>query len=132
MQIDSVTIVQTWQDAANHQNVERLLELSGPNIEIVGPRGSARGHDILKDWLSRAGLQLETLRTFAKDDVVAVAQHGVWRSIETNEVTGEADVATVFRVTNNCVAYLARYDSLEEAFEKSSLTHADEVTSVNV
>jgi hypothetical protein len=132
MQRDSIAVVRNWQDAANRQNVERLLELSDPNIEIAGPRGSAYGHQVLKDWLSRAGLQLETLRTFAKDDVVSVAQHGVWRLVETNEVTGEANVATVFRVTNKRVIYLARYDSLEEAFEKSSLTHADEVTSVNV
>jgi hypothetical protein len=127
-----VAIAEAWQDAANNQDVKRLLELSDPNIEIVGPRGSAHGYQVLKDWLSRVGLQLETLQTFAKDNVVAVAQHGVWRSLETNEVTGEANVATVFHVTNKRVTYLARHDGLEEAFEKSSLTAADEVTSVSV
>jgi SnoaL-like domain len=121
-----VAIAEAWQDAANNQDVKRLLELSDPNIEIVGPRGSAHGHDILKDWLSRAGLQFGTLQVFAKDDVVVAAQHGVWRSLETNEVTGEANVATVFRVTNKRVIYLARYDSLEEALGKAEMSFGDE------
>ena len=36
----SVETVQAWQNAANTQDKGRLLELSDPNIEIVGPRGS--------------------------------------------------------------------------------------------
>jgi SnoaL-like domain len=126
MQKDSVIIVRAWQDAANHQNVEELLELSDPDIEIVGPRGSARGHQVLTEWLKRAGLHLETQRVFAKDSVVVMAQHGVWRSA-TNEVTGEAEVATVFRVQDKRVAYLARYDRLEEALQKANVSISDEV-----
>ncbi len=37
---DPVALVQAWQEAANRQNVDRLLEISDPNIEMVGPRGS--------------------------------------------------------------------------------------------
>jgi hypothetical protein len=32
-------VVQAWQEAVNNQDLERLLQLSDPNIEIVGPRG---------------------------------------------------------------------------------------------
>jgi hypothetical protein len=124
-----VKVVEAWQDAANHQDVERLLELSDPNIEIIGPRGVARGHPVLTEWLSRAGLTLETFRTFAKDGVVVMAQDGTWHSTEINDKESKADVATVFRITNKKVTYLARYDSLEEALAKANLDTNDEIKS---
>ena len=127
MQRDSpLAIVQAWQDAANAQDVDPLLELSDPDIEVIGPRGSGRGHQLLRDWLGRAGLSLETRRVFARGDTVVLAQHGVWRSVETGEVTGEADVASRFRVDGRRVAQVARHDSLEAALAEAGLGDADE------
>ena len=93
-----VTIVYAWQDAANQQDAARMIEVSDPNIEIVGPRGSAVGYQILRDWLGRAGLTLTTLRTFAREDRVVLAQHGVWQSLETGAPAGEASLASSFQV----------------------------------
>jgi hypothetical protein len=129
MKQETVNVVETWQEAANEQDVEKLLELSDPNIEIVGPRGIARGHQVLTEWISRAGLTLETFQTFAKNDVVVMAQHGTWLSQATNNEESKADVATVFRVVNGKVNYLARYDTLEEALSKANVTTNDEVKS---
>lgn len=98
-----VAIVQAWLDAANKQDLDRLLDLSDPNIEVVGPRGSGYGHQLLRDWLERAGLQLETLRVFARENVVVVAQHAIWRAAETGEVASEANVACRFRVEGSRV-----------------------------
>ena len=122
-----VAVVQAWQDAANAQNIEGLVALSDPNIEIVGPRGSGYGHQLLRDWLERAGLSLTTLRVFARGQVVVVAQHGVWRSVETGAVTGEANLASRFQVHGQRVIQFARYDSLDIALEEAGLTYADEV-----
>jgi hypothetical protein len=127
MKRETVKFVEAWQDASNRQDVKRLLELSDPNIEIVGPRGVARGHQILSEWINRAGLTLETFRTFAKDGVVIMVQHGTWRSAKTHNEESKADVATVFRVADGKVIYLARYDTLEEAVSKTNLTINDEV-----
>ena len=121
-----LAIVQAWQDAANAQDVERLLELSDPDIEVIGPRGSGRGHQLLRDWLGRAGLSLETRRVFVGGDAVVLAQHGVWRSVETGEVTGEADVASRFRVNGRRVAQFARHDSLDAALAEAGLDYSDE------
>ncbi len=118
--------VQAWQDAVNSQDAETLTELSDANIEIVGPRGSAYGHEVLRDWLARAGLSLTTTRTFVRNDTAVLAQHGVWRSPENQEVVGEADVASEFHVKNQKVVKVARYDTLDEAFAKSELGHSDE------
>jgi ketosteroid isomerase-like protein len=127
MNQEIVKAVEAWQEAANHQDVARLLELSDPTIEIVGPRGVARGHEVLTEWINRAGLTLETFRIFAKGNVVVMAQHGTWHSAETNNEEGKADVATVFRIVNEKVTYLARYDSLEKALSEANLTTSDEV-----
>lgn len=125
--ISPFALVQAWQDAANQQNSDRLVELSAPDIEVVGPRGSGHGYQLLRDWLSRAGLQLTTLRAFARDNVVVVAQHGIWRSLETGEVTGERDLASSFRVEGQHVVQFARYDHLDTALDEAGLHYSDEI-----
>jgi len=124
--VDPLTIVQAWQEAANAQNVERLLELSDPNIEVVGPRGSGFGHQLLQDWIARAGLSLKTLRAFVHEDTVVVEQHGVWHSLDTGEVTSEKTLASVFRVDDQHVMRFARYDSLNAALEAAGLDQSME------
>ena len=127
MQRDSpLAIVQSWQDAANARDVDRLLDLSNPDIEMIGPRGSGPGHQMLRDWIGRAGLRLETRRVFVRGDAVVLAQHGVWRSVETGEVTGEADLASRFRVHGQCVVQFARHDSLDAALADAGLDYSDE------
>ena len=125
-QEDAVAVVYAWQDAANRQDVERLVALSDANIEIVGPRGSGFRQQLLRDWLARAGLTIETQRTFTRENVVVVAQHGVWRSVENGEVTGEADLASRFRVEQGRVVQFARHDRLDTALAEAGLSEADE------
>src|SRR5262245_29150439 len=124
----SVSIVQAWQEAVNTQDIERLLELSDPNIEVIGPRGSGYGHSLLRDWLARAGLSFTTLRIFARGHTVVVAQHGVWRSVETGEAIGESDLASRFRVENQRVTQFARYDNLDTALKEAELNDSDEIS----
>ena len=127
MQRDSpLAIVQAWQDAANAQDVDRLLDLSDPDIEVIGPRGSGRGHQLLRDWVGRAGLSLETRRVFVRGDTVVLAQHVVWRSVETGEATGEADLATRFGVDGQRVVQFARHNSLDAALAAAGLDYSDE------
>jgi hypothetical protein len=125
---DRLAAVNGWVDAANAQDAERLLALSDPNIEIVGPRGSGFGHQLLRDWLARAGLELETLRTFADGDMLVLEQRGIWRSQETGAVTGEKILASSFQVKDGLVAKFARFDSLDEAFVATGLDLSDEVS----
>jgi hypothetical protein len=120
-------VVQAWQDAANRQDIDHLLALSDPAIEVAGPRGSGHGHQVLCDWLARAGVSLATLRVFACGNVVVLAQHGVWRSVETGAVIGEAAVASHFRVDGQRVTQVARYDRLDAALDAAGLTDVDEL-----
>jgi hypothetical protein len=118
-------IAEAWQQAANAQDSARLLALSDPNIEIAGPRGSGFGHQLLRDWLDRAGLTLTTLRAFARGNTVVFAQHATWRAAESGEVAGERHLASRFDVEGGRVARFARYDDLDEALASAGLSDAN-------
>jgi hypothetical protein len=122
-----INVVRAWEQAVNKLAIDRVLELSHPEIEIVGPRGIARGRDVLKDWLSRAGLTLETRRSFTRDEAVVNDQQGVWRDVESGGVVGEAAVASHYKVENGQVTYVARYEALDKALGEASLSVEDEV-----
>lgn len=122
----ALVVVEAWNDAVNRQDAERLTELSDPNIEVIGPRGVGYGHLRLREWLARAGLSLTTLRAFAGGNLVVLAQHGIWRSVESGDITGEHDLATYYSVAAGRVLRFARYDTLAEAFAATGLTEADE------
>ena len=126
---DALRVALAWQEAANNQDVEGLLALSDPQIEIVGPRGSAIGHAVLREWLDRAGASFVSYRTFAQDDRIVLAQNGVWRAKGTGEIIGERDVASVFRVAGGRVVQYARYDTIDEALAQADLNAADEIES---
>lgn len=114
--------VQAWQDAVNDNDLERLQRLSAPDIEILGPRGSGFGHALLAEWLARAGLRLTPKRYFGAGETVVVEQHAVWLEPEHGSVIGEADVASVFKVSRNQVRCYARFDTLDEALIQSGLS----------
>lgn len=122
-----LTLVESWQQAANTQNTEQLFVLSSPDIEIVGPRGSGRGHQLLGEWLARAGLHMTTLRAFARGEDVVLQQQAVWRSVENGIMMGEATIASRFRVKNQQVIQFARYDTLELALAAAGLNEGDEL-----
>ncbi len=124
---DVLAIVSAWQESVNRRDLVRLRELSDPAIAIVGPRGVGEGFDLLAAWLDRAGLTLETRRSFARGEVVVLAQHGVWWSVATGERQGEAAVASVFHVRGGRLARYARHDALDEALASAGLSVADEV-----
>lgn len=122
----AVEVVQAWLAAANQQDIAQLLALSAADIALVGPRGVGHGHQLLRDWLARAGLTLTTQRIFAHAQVVVVDQQGVWRAGDTGAVVGEAALASLFRVEQGQVIAFARYDALETALAAAQLTVNDE------
>lgn len=122
----SLSCALAWIDAVNQRNVERAIELSDPEIEIVGPRGIARGHQILQAWMAGTRLELETLRTFHREDIVVLWQHGIWQNTTTGEVIGEQDVASHFRAALGRITFYARHDTLSNALAAAGLEESDE------
>jgi ketosteroid isomerase-like protein len=120
-------IVQRWLAAVNAGDADAALALTSPEIRLIGPRGAATGHAVLRRWIAQAGATFEVRRTFARGTAVVVAQHGVWRDPATGAVRGEADVATRFRVADHQVVELQRFDQMDAALAGAGLSPADEV-----
>jgi ketosteroid isomerase-like protein len=122
---DAAEIVSAWLEAVNVGETDEALALTTTDVAIVGPRGTGRGHAVLRAWMRHAGATFVTRATYARGDVVVVAQHGVWRDVATGTVVGEADVATRFVVRHGQVAELERYPDADTALRAASLTIAD-------
>ncbi|HEX8453806.1 MAG TPA: nuclear transport factor 2 family protein [Longimicrobium sp.] len=122
---EAAETVHAWLAALNAADAGALLALSAPDIALIGPRGTATGHDALRTWLQHADATFEPLATYARGDAVVVAQRGVWRGAQTGGAESSVEVATRFRVTSGLVAELQRYDRMDAALEAAGLTRAD-------
>jgi ketosteroid isomerase-like protein len=127
---DRFEIVRAWHNAVNRGDAESLVALSDDDIEVGGPRGSARGHAVLRDWLERAGIQLAPRRWFASPARLVVEQVATWHGPD-GAITDPQIIASSFTVADGRVMRTLRYESLEEALAASGLTLADEVQSAN-
>lgn len=124
-----VRTVKEWHTALNDGDVDRLLSLSHPDVEVGGPRGAGNGSRILRDWANRAGIQLSPERFFLANETVIAEQEAAWASPDTGGATSSQLVASVFVVRDGFVASVIRYDSLNEALDSVGL-NADEATEV--
>jgi SnoaL-like protein len=120
----SAETVLAWIDAVNAGDTERALELTTPDVAIVGPRGTGRGREVLRAWLGQAGATFVTRAIYTGSDTAVVDQRGIWRDPTSGAILGEADVATRFRVVAGQVAEIQRYESVAAALRDASLTHA--------
>ena len=103
-----VGIVEAWHEALNTSDIERLVTLSHPNVEVGGPHGTGRGTKLLEEWADRVNIRIEPLRVFHRDDTVVAQQEAEWRSAETGLVAGSQTVASVFVVRDDQVASVVR------------------------
>lgn len=96
------------------------------DIEIFGPKGSVIGNQHLADWLERARLHLETHTRFAKGHHIVLEQQGTWYK-ENGEPRGQTIVYTFMKIIEGKVAFIARYDHKEDAFQISDLNEGDKI-----
>ena len=121
MTASEVRIVKAWHQAQNDGNVDRLVALSHPDVGVGGPRGTGSGVQLLREWVSRAGIQLEPRRVFHRADTVVVEQRARWRSAETGRMTGSQTVASVFVVRDGRIVRVVRYPDLANALSAANL-----------
>lgn len=119
-----VRIVDAWHDALNDGDVDRLIGLSHPNVEVGGPRGSGHGAQLLRAWVGRANIRLEPMRIFLREDTLVTEQSAQWR--DAGQGTGEQVVASVFVVREGQVASVLRYDNLSDALKAADLDESHE------
>ena len=113
-----IQTVIAWHDALNDGDVKRLVALSHPDVEVGGPRGSAHGARILREWVDRANVRLEPGRTFYEAGTVVVEQGAKWQSADPASVQ---TVASVFVVSDGLVTSVVRYPDLASALRAANL-----------
>jgi SnoaL-like domain len=126
MKRDRIETVRAWHEAVNRGDADALVALSDDEIEVGGPRGSVRGSAALRDWLGRAGIQLEPQHWFASPTELVVEQIATWRSAH-GAVTEPETFASSFTVEGGRVMRTVRYESVEEALAAADLTLRDEI-----
>ena len=123
------TTVQAWHTALNTNQVDTFVALTHPQVEIGGPRGTARGSQTLREWFGRANLRLLPQRWYGNDNQIVVEQLGEGRTPETGEVIGRQRVATLFQVGDDgLITRIVRHDALAAALEDACLSLEDQVT----
>jgi hypothetical protein len=125
---DRFEIARAWHEAVNRGDAAAVVALSHDDIEVGGPRGSARGSPLLRDWLAQTGIQLEPRRWFTSPTELVVEQIAIWRFPD-GTVTDPQTIASSFSVENGLVTRSVRYDSLMEALAAAGLTFQDEIPS---
>ena len=124
-----IRTVRAWHDALNSGDADYLVELSHPEVEVGGPRGTGHGTQLLREWVSRANIRLEPRRVFHRADTVVVEQRAEWRAAATGKVTVSQAVGSVFVVREGRVARVIRYSDLADALDAAHLDESHEIQS---
>jgi hypothetical protein len=98
----ALDVVRAWQRASRAGDLDTALALSASDIEVGGPRGSGRGHQLVRDWFGRTGIDLVQLRAFHRANVVVIEHRATWRLPEGGISTRV--IGTVFEVAGSRVA----------------------------
>ncbi len=126
MNAPELRVVEAWHEALNAGEVDLLVELSHPEVEVGGPRGTGRGAQLLREWVDRANIRLEPRRIFHHADTVVVEQWAQWHSTDTGQVIGGQTVGSVFVVRDGQVKRVVRYPALADALGATNLDESHE------
>jgi len=123
-----IFVVQKWHEALNASQVEEMVALLHPQVEVGGPQGTTRGARSVREWLVRSKVRLLPQRWFDGGNQIVVQEIGEWRSAEGDQETTGKLVATVFRVDENgLITRIWRQEALAPALEEVCLSFEDEV-----
>lgn len=111
--VDPLSVVRAWQAAVTAGDLDAALSLSAPDVLVGGPRGSGRGHQLVRDWVARTGIALEEVALYPANGCIIAEQRATWNLPDGSASTRV--IGTVFRVVNGLVASVVRYDSVDDA-----------------
>ena len=126
----ALSLVVEWHTALNSGDVDRLVALVQPDVEMGGPRGVMSGAQELREWVERANIRLHPIHFFQRDHVVVVEERGQWLAQDSGDVIGDQVVASVYEVSNGRIGRIMRYDTLASALAAAGLSEDDRVSGV--
>lgn len=114
--------IDSFHTAVNARDTAAAVALVTEDVEVGGPRGSGRGAELVREWVSSAGITLTPARRFGRGSLVVVEQRAYWAGDPEPH-----DIATAFELAGDRISRLTRYGSLAEALAATDLTAADRV-----
>ena len=120
--------IEHWHRAVNAGAAVRAGALCAADVEVGGPRGSARGRGLLVDWVRHAGIRLEPVRWFCGTAGVVVEQDARWIDPDTGRLGDPVRLATAFGVSDGQISRVLRHPDTPAALAVFGLGPADEVT----
>jgi limonene-1,2-epoxide hydrolase len=118
-------VVFAWEKAVSAADGDGACALSDEDIEVGEPRGSGRGHQVVRDLIARRSeLALELLRTFQRDGIAVIEHRAIWKVGDGSR--SATVIGTVFKVSGGRVVSVVRYDTLEEALTAAGLSLGSE------
>ena len=111
------SIVRVWHDALDSRDLDRFVATMHHDVEFIGPRGSGRGVEEVRDWARTSGIHLEHERWFGVNDEVLVSQLARWLEPDTGKFGPSASIASVFQVHAGLIARIVRFDTWDEALQ---------------
>jgi ketosteroid isomerase-like protein len=126
-----LTVVEAWAQAYSRRDLDAMLALSCPDIEVARRLRPEQGHDAVRGLLQRQSFGVEmhprVRRLFHSGDTVVVDAQLVTSYVDTGEPAGEQEGAAILVVRGGCVARYVPYPDLDTALSDARLSEDDEV-----
>lgn len=130
---DAIAVVRAWGRAFNERDLERMLALSAPDIQLGAAGRVAHGHEGLRQMLHRqsygVGQHAQPVRYMGCGCTVAVEAVLEYRWVDGGELADTAEGVAVFEVSDGRVCSFRPEPDLAAAFRAAGWPPADNSTS---
>ena len=122
-----LAVALAWLKAVDERDADALMALSAPDIELAGPRETARGRGALGLWFNRVAMRVKIARAFSRGGRALIEHEATWLNPADGSLVGEADIASLFEVGEGLVTHYAHDDDPDGALRRHGFAPADEV-----
>ena len=106
--LDSVIVV--WHVAVNAGDAETAASACTEDVELIGPEGTSRGRDDMRDWVAKAGVRLMPKEAYDVPGGIVVAQEVFHEGQDKPE-----RIYSAFGLRDGSISGVYQFGTLEEA-----------------
>ena len=119
--------VRAFIDAFNAEDLDALVDLCDPEVEVQASRGIVIGHDEVRRWATRnpsgdlhQRLVVDSLREEGPHVIAFVRREWFWRE-EPDHVADEQELAIVVTMRDGLIARWQPFEDPDEAFAAAGI-----------